>query len=521
MLHVPFCIVCLHVSEDYATWSSLYVFLALLHITLLMFLVDFIRDPDDPTFHPVKDVLDRPVLTQLRKIGYSALIYGFLVLICLGGVVWGLHYSTDVLPIHWSSNEPVLEFPVDLLLYNFFMPLAVEHFKPADTLQTAYGWWFRKCARILRLTSFLFGIRVTDEEGHHPNPIKAASHRIGTVMTASPEAETETDPIKLKEKEKKRVPPEVLGLTRSGKYVRAPAADSVRRTRGQTVFIEVDEQNNRNDGLPEPASPQDETGKESATFKMVYIPPAFRFRLGLMILMVWLFAAMTGVAVTIGPLVVGRYVLSMLVPKGLKTNDVYAFSIGLYIVGGFAFLNSKRGVAAEFIKKYQSGEPLEPLDRPAAVFIKVRLPHTPPRFLLTLRQSLKIAYLFFAFGLVIPTLFALLMEFYIIIPLHTYFSLGNDHVVHFIQDWTLGVLYVKLMGRLMLMDGESHWARDLRAIVARGYTNPDIKIATRKFILPASGAMFAALVIPMGWGAVVVKLFCKSSLSLPVLFCDV
>src|SRR5690606_37504567 len=125
------------------------------------------------------------------------------------------------------------------------------------------------------------------------------------------------------------------GLTRSGKYVRAPAADSVRRTRGQTVFIEVDEDNNRIDGEAEPANPTDETGKESATFKMVYIPPMFRFRLGLMILMVWMFAAMTGVAVTIGPLVVGRYVLSTVVPKGLKTNDIYAFSIGLYIVGGF------------------------------------------------------------------------------------------------------------------------------------------------------------------------------------------
>ena len=67
-------------------------------------------DPDDPNFHPVKDVLDRLVMMQLRKIGFSALIYGVLVIVCLGGVMWSLHLATaeSVLPIHWSSNEPVL-----------------------------------------------------------------------------------------------------------------------------------------------------------------------------------------------------------------------------------------------------------------------------------------------------------------------------------------------------------------------------------------------------------------------------
>ncbi|KAH0356764.1 hypothetical protein KCU81_g434, partial [Aureobasidium melanogenum] len=38
----------------------------------------FIRDPDDPTFHPVRDVLERSVTTQLRKIAFSGLVYGGL-----------------------------------------------------------------------------------------------------------------------------------------------------------------------------------------------------------------------------------------------------------------------------------------------------------------------------------------------------------------------------------------------------------------------------------------------------------
>src|SRR5262249_38157017 len=120
---------------------------------LLMYLIpfeDFIRDPDDPTFHPVKEVLERPVSTQLKKIGFSAFIYGILVVVFLGGVVWSLAYGFNgLLPIHWSSNEPVLEFPVDLLFYNFFMPMAIKYFRPSNTLEQMYGWWFRLCAKAL------------------------------------------------------------------------------------------------------------------------------------------------------------------------------------------------------------------------------------------------------------------------------------------------------------------------------------------------------------------------------------
>ena len=102
---------------------------------------DFIRDPDDPEFHPVRDVLERSFFTQLRKILFSALVYGGLVIVCLGGVVWGIRFAfSNVLPIHYSSNEPVLEFPVDLLFYNFLMPLAVKILKPSHALHAMYTW---------------------------------------------------------------------------------------------------------------------------------------------------------------------------------------------------------------------------------------------------------------------------------------------------------------------------------------------------------------------------------------------
>ncbi|KAI5838245.1 hypothetical protein DFP73DRAFT_520375 [Morchella snyderi] len=451
----------------------------------------FIRDPDDPSFHPVKDVLDRPVMMQLRKIGFSALIYGVLVLVCLGGVVWSLWLATSaVLPIHWSSNEPVLEFPVDLLFYNFFMPIAVKFFKPSDGLQNMYDWWFKKCARMLRLTSFMFGERKPDEEGHQvrctwsalflrkcgdvDNPVKSEA-MLKAVQESGVEAYFQRD----------------------GGFVRAPASDSVRRPKGSTVFIPVSEDNIRLDQKHDPVDGP--TGPNSPELELVYIPPWFRTRIGLVVLGIWVFAAVTGIAVTIGPLLLGRFFLKHLVPNHVKLNDIYAFSVGVYILGGMVYAGTKWKLARKWIRRgVRSAKDSEHF-RKATISWAIR--------------AAKISYVLTAFAIVLPTLFALMIEFYVIIPIHTYFSSGEQHVIHFIQDWTLGVLYVKMMGRMLLLDAESPWARALRGVVARGYLDPDVKLATKCFIAPAGGFMLAALLLPLVLGFVAVNTILQNASS--------
>jgi E3 ubiquitin-protein ligase MARCH6 len=485
--------------------------------------VDFIRDPDDPTFHPVRDVLNRPVTTQLRKIGFSAFIYGVLVLLCLGGVVWGLAGMTEnVLPIHWSSSEPVFEFPVDLLFYNFLMPLAIKFFKPSDGLQNMYAWWFRKCARALRLTSFMFGERRPDEEGYTHYPTFASRWR------ETPDYEHPLKPNEVG-------PANAVYFKRDGRFVRAPASDSVRRPKGASVFIPVDEHNVRTDVDPSQDPPSGPTGANSPDWRLAYIPPYFRVRIGLVVLGIWFFAALTGVSVTIGPLLIGRALLRQFIPPQVKLNDIYAFSVGVYIIGGLALLLSKLPAAYNHMKAL-----IAPLTTAASnVSTPEKLRHVGRAASSFLLRSIKISYLLTAFAIVIPTLVALLIEFYLIIPLHTAFnaSAANTpttspdgssgfnitttpntepnittaapilgHTIHFVQDWTLGVLYVKMAGKMLLLDDQSRWARSLRGIVAPGWTNPDAKLATRVFIAPCIGYMILALTAPLALASGVVKL---------------
>ncbi|KAL8808732.1 MAG: hypothetical protein Q9200_004071 [Gallowayella weberi] len=442
----------------------------------------FIRDPDDPTFHPVRDVLERSVFTQLCKIAFSALVYGGLVIVGLGSVVWGISSAFDgVFPIHWSSNEPVLEFPVDLLFYNFLMPLAVKVLKPSKGLTKMYSWWFRVCARRLRLSHFLFGDKREDEEGHHVR-------RTWRDFFAGKRGDTKNAVIG---KERQQLA-EDQGLDayfmRDGRYVRTPSSDQVRIPKGAHTFLEVDEAGHRMDGKAD--DDQGLHGRNNDQFATIYIPPHFRLRISAFIGLLWLFAAATGICFTIVPLVFGRYVFSNIFPSHPRMNDVYAFCIGINVLGGtvFALLNARS------ILKYLRHS-LVPTRESSAFNILQQTAHHGVRLL-------RILYTYGAFGFLLPSLVALVPELYLVAPLHTFFSRGaaDHHIIYIIQNWTLGVLYVQMIGRFILWFEGSRPANALRNVCRKGWTNPDVRLATRGFIFPAVVLLSLLLLMPLGAG---------------------
>ena len=65
----------------------------------------FIKDPQDQNSHPIRDILDRPTLTQLRKICVSGLMYTFVV-VCVVASIAGLLMlgSRSLLPFRWKNR---------------------------------------------------------------------------------------------------------------------------------------------------------------------------------------------------------------------------------------------------------------------------------------------------------------------------------------------------------------------------------------------------------------------------------
>ena len=419
----------------------------------------------------------------MRKIAFSALVYGALVIVCLGGVVWSLYYiAKGVLPLHWSSNEPVLEFPVDLLFYNFVFPLAIRSLKPSDSLHQMYEWWFQKCARLLRLSDFLFGERRQDEEGTYAN--RTWYEALSVVATTLTSAETE--PPTSTATTEKHSGDDNARFVRNGRFVRTPGSDQVRIPKGAPVFVEVNEHNERADGKPDRDIGLH--GRTNDMFTKVYVPPSFRARISSFILLIWAFAAVTGVGTTILPLLLGRRMLASLFPAHVRVNDIYAFSAGICVVGGLAYaaLHYRQVVTAV------AGR-LRPNSRSPARIVSDIWDSTCHAF--------SLAYAAAALVLFFPSIFALLSELYVLLPLHTYLHGDEDHVIHFIQDWTLGVLYLRMALRFISWHPTSRLALALNAITRNGVFNPDMKLATRAFIVPASVISVAALVGPLSIGS--------------------
>ncbi|KAG7136304.1 ERAD-associated E3 ubiquitin-protein ligase doa10 like [Verticillium longisporum] len=475
----------------------------------------FIRDPDDPDFHPVRDVLERNVVTQLRKILFSAFVYGALVIVCLGGVVWGLSFTVpNVLPIHYSSNEPVLEFPIDLLFYNFAMPLAVKFFRPSDGLHAMYTWWLRKCARGLRLTWFLFGERRIDEEG---TLVLRSSSRYSSLPwwkrfflevnqksqvvpkrwkntfkggTAKPSLALSKEKFTSSSLRKRRLV-ESGQLIKDGVFVRTPGSDQVKIPKGDKVFMEVSEDDERMDGKPDLP---DTDLYSSDQYQLVYLPPHFKARIFLFILFIWVFAAVTGVGFTIVPLVFGRKMFEILIPAHIRTNDIYAFSIGIYILGSAAYLAFHLHSITGKIRSWS-----------ATALRTVFASEAPARLARFVSRAAKLVYTYTILLVVFPLMLTSLMELYLIIPLHTYVNppspyalpvdntgtlaagaaAPNQHTARVIQSWTLGLLYVKLGARIITSLYEGHRpAHAVRAVLRRGWLDPDAGVLTRAFVIP-------------------------------------
>ena len=432
----------------------------------------FIRDPDDPTFHPVRDVLERPVFTQLGKIAFSALVYGGLVIMCLGGTVWGIGLFDGVLPIRWSTAQPRLAFPADVIFFNFMLPFVLRKAEPSKKISAVYEWWFRGCAHSLRLTNFLFGEE--KEEEKYSDMAKLPWQRSS-----------------------------YTSWVRDGTYARAPAADSCRIPKEQKVFLEVNEENERVDG--EDDRDYGLHGRKNDNFMKVYLPPQFKARIATFITLVWLFAASLGVAATLGPLVVGRKAVKLAAGSETPVNDLYALTMGFHILGGavWAVCNAHRPIRWLVDRLHYLADPGNVLSRVYK----------------SMKYGLGLLYLAITFGVVFPVTLSLLTELYFHIPLFTFlvtadaeptagipaptFSTSKRKLgptVFILQTWTLGLLYLRLVLRIATSypSPDTRLAVAIRSITRNGLWNPDVKLASRAVVVPLTFACIVLLGFPMG-----------------------
>ncbi|KDQ12990.1 hypothetical protein BOTBODRAFT_399709 [Botryobasidium botryosum FD-172 SS1] len=424
----------------------------------------FIKDPQDPSFHPIRDILDRPTLSQLRKLCISAIMYAFVIAGAIGSVLVFLRYISNpfsgLLPLRWNTRDPLSEIPIDLLFVHNVIPPTVNHFRPKKFLNGMLTLWWKTTAKRLRLTSYMFGERQLDEE-YSTEWTWTSLYQRGPVSA---------------QKELDRVP--------DGGFIRAPAGDNIAFTKEGQMLIKTNEA----------GEPLEERGRElkkaqdeaalnaqrnpSEDYRIVYVPPYFTQRVLFFIYLLWLTGATFTVVSLATPIFLGRYIFTFLTER--PVHDGYSFIAGFYVLWGVAF------VGRQAYREYET-----PTTSYPPTFGAVRK-HVTQNVL----WVFKLAYLLFWFDLILPTLVALVIELYIVIPARLVFQPDWHVTLHMWEDWALGVVLGKIMIRVHRFQPPNRFTRAVEVIYRNGWGRPDVTHATSELIFPIGTGLVSMIATP-------------------------
>lgn len=421
----------------------------------------FIKDPQDQNSHPIRDILDRPTLTQLRKICISGLMYSFVV-VCVVGSVAGLLVvgSKSIMPFRWKNREPLSNVPVDLLFLHLVLPYTMQYFRPKKVVKDVAASVWKFLATRLRLTSYFFGGRHPREEvtpkNWQDNFIREGFHTVNE------------------------------GDISNGSFRRVPAVDNVALPRDMRATVSVNAE----------GEPVDDEAKElmalqnaeadkakrnvKVDFMIVYIPPHFRHRIICFIALLWMFGSvMLGLSVAL-PITLGRSFFRLFTSRDI--HDGYSFIVGFYLVW-MCYLIGKAVDRLDKRRQRRNG------DAPRANLHVLVL----KRGLLWVAKTL---YMVFFLGVIIPVLLAVVIDLYVILPVRLEWDPTMTPRIRVVDAWALGLLYAKIAMYAHRIEPPNRITRGLQHILAHGWTRPDPITATKEVIAPLGGGLLAMIIFP-------------------------
>ncbi|XP_022868498.1 probable E3 ubiquitin ligase SUD1 isoform X2 [Olea europaea var. sylvestris] len=132
------------------------IFVSLLRGVLRSGVLYFLRDPADPNYNPFRDLIDDPVHKHARRVLLSIAVYGSLiVMLVFLPVKLAMQMGPSIFPIEIFVSDPFTEFPADILLFQIFIPFAIEHLKSRCAVKSLLRYWFIAIGWALGLSEFL------------------------------------------------------------------------------------------------------------------------------------------------------------------------------------------------------------------------------------------------------------------------------------------------------------------------------------------------------------------------------
>ncbi|CEJ00887.1 hypothetical protein RMCBS344292_14929 [Rhizopus microsporus] len=433
----------------------------------------FIRDPNDPQFHPVQEMVERPLPNLLHKISQSALIYSVMLVFGVGTVTYSLAYTGVVFPLRLPFNKPLSTLAVDLLITQFLVPPLVQFMNPRENSKRALDLWWHFASRQLRLTSFMFNVRMPDEEGRHVRKtLKAWILREKATIPTDEFSDVGIDSD------------DNVVFKRDGMLMRVPKYDSVPVDPKRRMLVPVDpvtleaiDEEERRRGHPAAA----DTGDESQSTIVVYVPPHFKLRTIIFLLFMWFSISLFVCSVTVVPLLVGRLLFKVyLAPQADVVNDLYSFALGLYLmmcIGYLAHWLYQSYVAYSARGNAQTEQCL--------AYIKEK----------GIKAS-RYIYLISTLAVIIPLLLGVSVDLFVFMPIRIHNSSGPI-VINLSQDWAFGIVCMSIIYHTVLLLPTTNAVRQyMDQIFGNNMIQADLNLITRKVIAPVIITTLLAIITP-------------------------
>lgn len=284
--------------------------------------------------------------------------------------------------------------PIDLVVMQVGLPALMKYARPKQTMKRVFVTWVGLLCRQLRLTSFMLGGRHPQEEGRLVYRSWSAWIR-GVKPSRYPDEGT-IDNI---------VDNEVSYIW-EGQLLKVPRHDSVPVVPHRRMLVPLDnytleplDMMERRLGHPAARA----AGGDELNTVIVYSPPQFKQRLWFFVGSMWVSVTVFFCAVTILPVMIGRYIFKHVLVVESDVLDMYSFVVGGSIMLGIDMLVSQLVKSLDEI---------------------VGQPNWQEIMASTWRQvkqwgSWTVRWVFFVvvFGLLIPITLGVLIELYFVMPL--------------------------------------------------------------------------------------------------------
>ncbi|KAG0750553.1 hypothetical protein G6F35_005012 [Rhizopus arrhizus] len=460
------------VSSLFIHWflGTGFIFLFAVFVTLCRSIVRpgvmwFIRDPTDPQFHPLREIVERPILFQYQKIGSSGLVYVFAIFICIGGVVHTINLAGNtILPLRWSPSSPLSTIPIDLLTTQLVLPAVINYLQPKRVFKKWFVDLIVFSCRQLRLTSFLFGTRNPEEEGD------LIYHTWSAWIRRAKPPYYPHEPTDVHGAE--------VSFVWNGQCLRVPNHDRVPVVPNRRMLVPVD---------PFAFEPLDDTERqmghpadganETNNTVIVYSPPNFYRRVLMLVIIVWLVSTTVACAFAFIPLMLGRWLFRLAIEQ--VVHDVYSYTIGASVL--FACWS-----IASFMLKVVTD-----VHKQQTTWLKLkRLFKHVKRWLF---KAWRWMFFLISFGILLPLAFGVLLELYLVLP-----SSKKDKPLELkiIPIWANGVASMVIAHGFIHVLPENRWRRSIGNVLQGGIGRMNIMLCLKEIIKPVVTFSMIAICAP-------------------------